>query len=366
MKVCIYAIAKNEISNVDAWYEYAKEADKVVVLDTGSDDGTPERLEELGADVYRKTYPKPFRFDVARNDSVDLAYETDCDIFITTDFDERLNKGWADILKANWNPDIHTRGCYDDFFGDSNVQGSLNWVHDRNWRWMYPCHEVMIRNGVKWYTFDEELDLRGKIILRHYQDTTKSRAQYLPLLKLRLQENPDDSDSWGYYLRELMYAEQWDEMLSLEDEVRAKGFGGAEWAWTLIWIAAAYEQTENIDKAVSLLFESIVADKRFRTAYVSLARLLSEQGKNAMAEGILKQALEDTDLIIRSVFLDADDIWTWRLYDWLSVVCYHQGKLDEAIKWSALALAADPELSCVKHNYECCLRELTWQHKPEA
>ena len=60
MKICLYAIAKNEIKEVDAWYESMKEADEIIVLDTGSTDGTPERLRELGVTVYEKTYPKPF------------------------------------------------------------------------------------------------------------------------------------------------------------------------------------------------------------------------------------------------------------------------------------------------------------------
>ena len=76
MKICLYAIAKDEIKEVDSWYESMKEADEIIVLDTGSTDGTPERLRELGVTVYEKTYPKPFRFDVARNDSVELAYQT--------------------------------------------------------------------------------------------------------------------------------------------------------------------------------------------------------------------------------------------------------------------------------------------------
>ena len=85
-RICVYAITKNESKFVDTWYESMKEADEIIVLDTGSTDGTPERLRELGVTVYQKEYKKPFRFDVARNDSVDLAYQPDCDIFVTTEY----------------------------------------------------------------------------------------------------------------------------------------------------------------------------------------------------------------------------------------------------------------------------------------
>ena len=65
-KVCVYAICKNEEQFVDRWMESMSEADQVVVLDTGSDDGTVERLQARGAAVTVETVA-PWRFDAARN-----------------------------------------------------------------------------------------------------------------------------------------------------------------------------------------------------------------------------------------------------------------------------------------------------------
>lgn len=359
LKICLYAICKNEIKFVDKWWNYAKKADYVVVLDTGSDDGTPERLEELGATVYRKTYPKPFRFDIARNDSVDFAYQTDADIFMTTDFDEILNDEWADVLRSEWNPEIHQRASYDDYFGDSDIRGGLNWIHARGWRWMYPCHEVMVRGDSRWYLYDEELDLSGKLILRHYQDPTKDRGQYLPLLQIRFQENPDDADSWGYYLRELMYAHKWEEILSYEQPFRDCNFDNdMVVAWTYIWIATAYEELGMIDRAKTLLFESIQECNIFRTAYVSLARLLSYEGKNEIAEDILKDCLKNSRPTVRSIFLDNTDVWTWRLYDWLCVVCWWQGKYAEALGWASMAKLEDPDEPNVLNNFNLSVEKI--------
>ena len=352
LKICLYAICKNEIKHVEQWWSYAKKADYVVVLDTGSDDGTPEKLEELGATVYRKTYPKPFRFDVARNDSVELAYQTDADIFMTTDFDEILNDEWADLLRDNWNPDIHQRAAYDDYFEDQNYRGGLNWIHARGWYWHFPCHEVLVRNGSRWYTYDEELNLEHRLVLHHYPDHSKSRGQYLPLLKIRLDENQDDPDTWSYYLRELMYKEAWDEILSYEQAVRDKNFpDSAEWGWTLIWIATAYEQKGMLKEAKLRLYESIQVAPIFRTAYVSLARLISNEGKNEIAEAILKDCLKNSVATNNACFLDHDDVWTWRLYDWLSVVCWHQGKYEESLGWSTMAKLGDPDNEHLQHNF---------------
>lgn len=42
MKICVYAIAKNEEQFVDRWMDSMREADWVCVLDTGSTDRTVE------------------------------------------------------------------------------------------------------------------------------------------------------------------------------------------------------------------------------------------------------------------------------------------------------------------------------------
>lgn len=49
--VCVYAICKNEESFVDRWMDSMSEADRVVVLDTGSSDATVEKLRNQGAEV---------------------------------------------------------------------------------------------------------------------------------------------------------------------------------------------------------------------------------------------------------------------------------------------------------------------------
>ena len=68
-KICVYAICKNEEKFAEAWMESVKEADMVVVLDTGSTDRTVSILKNAGAEVYEETI-SPWRFDTARNRSL--------------------------------------------------------------------------------------------------------------------------------------------------------------------------------------------------------------------------------------------------------------------------------------------------------
>ena len=46
IKICVYAISKNESKFVDRWVESMSEADDIYVLDTGSTDDTVEKLKK--------------------------------------------------------------------------------------------------------------------------------------------------------------------------------------------------------------------------------------------------------------------------------------------------------------------------------
>ena len=97
MKLYVYAICRDEAKFAARWMASMSEADGVYVLDTGSADGSPERLEQLGAHVFRRAI-QPWRFDDARNLSLELTPE-DGDLYICTDLDEIFDPGWRQALE---------------------------------------------------------------------------------------------------------------------------------------------------------------------------------------------------------------------------------------------------------------------------
>lgn len=77
-----------------------KEADEIYVLDIGSTDSTIRKLKEKNVIVKQKIIT-PWRFDVARNESLNLV-PIDTDICVCTDLDEVFEKGWRKELEKNW------------------------------------------------------------------------------------------------------------------------------------------------------------------------------------------------------------------------------------------------------------------------
>ena len=146
MKIVVYAIAKNESSFVDRWMDSMSEADQVVVLDTGSDDGTAERLQARGAQVTVERIV-PWRFDRARNRSLELVPE-DADVCVCTDLDEVFRTGWRSALEGVWTPETRQASYrYTWSFQPDGSEGVVFWqekIHARRgFRWVHPVHEVL-------------------------------------------------------------------------------------------------------------------------------------------------------------------------------------------------------------------------------
>ena len=146
MKIVVYAIAKNEGFFVDRWMDSMSEADQVVVLDTGSDDGTAERLRARGAQVTVERIV-PWRFDRARNRSLELVPE-DADVCVCTDLDEVFHPGWRSALERAWTPGTRQASYrYTWSFQPDGSEGVVFWqekIHARRgFRWVHPVHEVL-------------------------------------------------------------------------------------------------------------------------------------------------------------------------------------------------------------------------------
>ena len=109
MKICVYAICKNEEKFVERWFNSAKDADGIFVLDTGSTDNSVKKLKKLGVKVKTKEII-PWRFDDARNESLKMI-PNDYDLCVCLDLDEVLLPGWYENLKNLYSKD-YTRVRY--------------------------------------------------------------------------------------------------------------------------------------------------------------------------------------------------------------------------------------------------------------
>ena len=100
MKIAVYAISKNEEQFVKRFCESAKEADLILIADTGSTDNTVQVAKECGASVYEICIT-PWRFDKARDAALALLPK-DIDVCVSLDLDEELQPGWREEIERLW------------------------------------------------------------------------------------------------------------------------------------------------------------------------------------------------------------------------------------------------------------------------
>ena len=175
MRIAVYAICKNESQFVDRWMDSMSEADQVVVLDTGSTDDTVERLKKRGAQVTVELI-SPWRFDVARNRSMELVPE-DGVIFPTTtvtfyEGESVFNVLQREMRKAGIHMEFEDTPMYNSAYieGINNLYefdcGELSgWMYKVNgWFPNYGCSRYQLKEGdvIEWvYTCDLGVDVGG-------------------------------------------------------------------------------------------------------------------------------------------------------------------------------------------------------------
>ena len=179
MKVAVYTICKNELNNIPRWLEAVQEADEIVVLDTGSTDGSWELLQQSGIKCHQSIIT-PWRFDVARNEALQLV-SADCDICVPLDMDCFPKVGFTNIIKSAWSTDL---GILE--FGvtyPNTTKLGRQCAHTRkNAYWVYPVYEQVRAIGNK--------KIISEVLLHHDHKFKALHKSYLPLIDLAIAENP--------------------------------------------------------------------------------------------------------------------------------------------------------------------------------
>jgi glycosyltransferase involved in cell wall biosynthesis len=339
MKVAIYTIALNEEQFVNQWYDSCRDADYWLIADTGSTDNTVKKALEKGICVPHIKL-NPWRFDKARNTSLNALPE-DIDYCIALDMDEVLLPGWRDELEKMHNLGV-TRPRYK-YVWSWNEDGSEGLVyggdkiHTRNYyEWKHPVHEVL-KSSI------EEIQEWCDIEIHHHPDNTKSRGQYLPLLALSVEEDPEDDRNAFYYARELFFNNQRDEAcLEFKRHLSLpKAVWRPERARSMRYLA----ELENTEE---WLFKALAEAPERREGWVDLAKYYYSQ--NAW-EGCLwasQRALEITDKPLE--YLCEEFAWGFAPYDYAAISLYNLGLKDRAIEYGRMAYELCPTDKRLENN----------------
>ena len=339
MRIAIYTIAKNEEAFVQRWYDSAKEADHLLILDTGSTDNTTHLAHSLGIHTVTREF-SPWRFDTARNLALSML-PSDIDMCIALDMDEVLIDGWREHLEAvasnvtrprykyvwSWNAD-----------GSEGLTYGGDKIHSRHgYTWKHPVHEVLKP------TDGETQHWVNGLQIHHHPDSTKSRSQYLPLLKLAVEEDPRDDRNQFYLARELFFHGDY----GLAQYHFARHLDISTWNPER---AASHRYLAKMLPLVAdyHLYRAIAEDPTRRESWVALAMYYHEKRNWLAVRNTVSMALAITEKPLD--YLCEADAWGWLPHDLMAVACYHLGDMDEAWFHGSEALALNPTDARLKTN----------------
>ena len=348
IKICVYAICKNEGKFVDRWYESIKDADGIFVLDTGSTDNTIEKLKNYGVCV-KQMEIKPWRFDVARCEALKMVPE-DFDICVSLDLDEVMENGWKENILKVWKSDTdRLRYIYNWYIegGIPKITYYADKIHRRNGcKWVNPVHEVLEFDHSEKQVFTDD------VIVNHFPDRDKSRSNYLPLLELAVSENPENDRNMHYLGREYMYYGRWND--AIDTLIKHLKMKNATWkderCASMRFISRCYKNMERYDEALMWLLKAINEAPYLRDPYTETAILyyILEDYENVCKYGEKALEIKNNPKTYMNEVFSYDET----LNDLLSISYFYLGDYENAIKNAKDALKINPNNERIKKNLE--------------
>ena len=335
MKIAVYAIAKNEQDFVKRFCESAKDADGIFICDTGSTDKTIDYAILNGAIINEITIT-PWRFDKARDSALALI-PADYDVCISLDLDEVLEPGWRAEIERVWKADT-TRLRYKFDWG-SGISFYYEKIHHRRgYHWHHPCHEYPRADS----RITEVWAHTDMLLVSHHPDPTKSRGQYLDLLKLAVTEDKYCPRNAFYYARELTFYRKWHEaivaLFKYLDNPQANWVNERCYAMRLL--GKSFEAVGVMDQAKHWYELATVEAPKTREPWIDAAQFAYTQSEWRDCMRYAEKALDIKDKEL--VYTMDPEVWGSKPHDLIAISAYNLGQYRKALEHGQIAVDKNP------------------------
>jgi tetratricopeptide (TPR) repeat protein len=349
-KIAIYTICRNEEKHVLQWLENTRDADVIIVGDTGSNDNTVALLKENGAIVFDIRI-SPWRFDEARNQILNLIPE-DVDICISLDFDERLSADWRRNIENAWQKGV-TRLSYE--YTNINQQNS-NWnvtirtskIHSRrDYKWVYPVHELLAYCGQR---LEREVYVNG-LTITHTPDPSKDRGGYFKLMELAAEENPSDVRILHHLGREYMQNGQFDKCIEIMRRTeKLPGITLEQKHACMRFIARAYGEKNDYNKAKGYLLKIIDEAPYCSAAYIEhvILSYKYQEWDDIVSLSSKFNEINFQEITFYNEFFSSEGL----LYDLTSIAFYHKLDYENALAFAEKGLEKSQDKIRLNKNIE--------------
>lgn len=352
IKLCVYAICKNERNRIEQWVDCFTEADYVCVLDTGSTDGTWEYLCEAKKKyknlIIKSEIISPWRFDTARNESMKLIPK-DTVMYFMADIDECIEeKGWADKVRRAWDPQF-SRGVYKynrNVADDGTVLRTIDEfrIHSKFWdHWENIVHEALYNKcGEKHFYFDICTPI--DITVWHYSQGEKTDL-YIELCEKGIEEQPGDDVMRLQLAIEYEIGKKWKKAFEHYDRLVRQGNKLQYFERARCYAGAAKAQLYGMGNEI--LAKQYFAEGRLYCAsyfdnYIDEAEYCYNNGEYNRALVLCEQALKNCN---GTYWCSMYDINGYIIFEIAGLSALYLKKFDKAVSYLSLVAYIDNNLA---------------------
>ncbi len=332
--------------------------DELVVVDTGSTDGTVALAESLGAKVFHFDWIDDFA--AARNEAFSRCAG---DWILWLDADDLIPEAHCqallDLKQSVLNDQLDAVVCSYQIAFDANGQCLISMPRERllrraaGGRWQFPIHEAFVQpeNAV----ILERLD----IAVEHHKPPEyreRSVDRNLKLLEALIAGGDQSPRTWYYYGKELRHHGRLDEAVSafsrhleLNDNERISAYQAMHNSMCCCM------ELERYEEALGWGHRALAIDGRRAEALMDLGVVYYRLGRYAEAVTVLVAA---TACQKPGVGLIVEEAYTWKPYHYLSLCYEGLGDYPKAIEAALKAYPGIPDKEVIRDNIICFARKL--------
>ena len=284
-------IVKNESSCIEKCLESVKDADEIVIIDTGSIDNTVELCKKYTDKVFvGPEYLWRDDFSFSRNQSLERCTG---DWILIIDADEHLAPGEIQKIK-----EVIKTTDKDAFMTSSYDSGTENFSHysirlfkklpER--KWCAPIHNYLN------FTTEDKLEVKHYVGYSEAHKLDPDRA--FRILGKEVIKNPKSLREKFYLAREYFYRKDYNTAIKYYEWYLEDAYFWAEINDTYMMLAYCYNNIGNIDKAKEYCLKSIALNTNNKEAILFMAEL-SGPGNKKRWEEFAKTATNEGLLFVR-------------------------------------------------------------------
>ena len=339
MNFSVTTIARNEANTLPRLIRSLKDVDEVLVLDTGSTDGTPEMARSLGAkcvevgeeymetptqgdvDTFTERYGfaptfstemRLFNYAAARNRAMAEAANDWC---FCPDADEVVEWG-LDKVRALL-PTCDQVSYRFAFAHNPDGTPSLEFTHckflDRTkGTWTKKIHEVV--KGIS----ESRLRYCPDMYLHHWQVPTENRSNFLPKLEYSILETEDDDRNTYSWPGSISTRARHDTAIRMFRRYLQLPGWKPERSQALIYMGHCYKYSGRGQQAVECYHDALIEDATRREPFFALGQTYYEWADYRQAAIYLRAATEVP--LQPNYYLNDMNLYTWQVWDLLSLV----------------------------------------------